>query len=98
MRPKLEGLLRQGVRIVVNDARFDNDRTNLRDWLGARLVDVSRSVNLKDDGAGWRKHAPELSRPTDDQVDYVIQNDESYPFPSLPDRAKAMLLELYNGV
>lgn len=97
MRPKLEGLLQQGVRIVVNDARFDNDRTNLRDWLGAKLVDV-RSVNSKDDGAAWRRHASELSRPTDDQVDYVVQNDESYPFPGLPDRVKEMLLELYNGV
>ena len=55
-------------------------------------------MNSKDDGAAWRRHASELSRPTDDQVDYVVQNDESYPFPGLPDRVKEMLLELYNGV
>lgn len=96
LRPKLETLLAQGVRIVVNDARFDNDRTNLRDWLGAKLVDV-RSVNSKDDGAAWRKHASELSRPADDQLDFVLHNDEEYPFPSLPARVEAMLRDLYGG-
>ncbi len=93
-RPGLENLLSQGTRIVINDARFENDRTNLTDWLGAKLVDV-RSVNSKDDGAAWRKHASELSRPTDDQVHYVLHNDEEYPFPGLRARVADMLHALY---
>lgn len=93
-RPAVENLLQRGTRIVVNDARFDNDRTNLRDWLGAKLVDV-RSVNSKDDGAAWRKHASELSRPADDQLDYIVHNDEEYPFPGLRARVAGMLNTLY---
>lgn len=94
LRPSLENMLQRGVRIVVNDARFDNDRTNLRDWLGAKLVDV-RSVNAKDDGAAWRKHASELARPRDEELDYIVQNDESWPFPSLAGHVERMLAELY---
>lgn len=94
MRPKLENLLSQGVRIVINDARFDNDRTNLRDWLGAKLVDV-RSVNSKNDGAAWRQHASELSRPRDEDLDFILRNDEKYPFPNLPILVAEMLHCLY---
>lgn len=94
LRPVLEGMLRDGVRIVINDARFDNDRTNLRDWLGAKVVDV-RTPNKKDDGAAWRQHASELSRPTDDQVDYFIYNAEQWPFPNLPQTVADMLGVLY---
>jgi len=93
-RPRLEDLLSQGTRIVINDARFDNDRTNLRDWLGAKLVDV-RSTLAKDDGAAWRKHASELSRPSDHQVHYVIHNDEEWPFKSLRYHVADMLHTLY---
>lgn len=93
-RPGLENLLSRGVRIVINDARFDNDRTNMADWLGAKLVDV-RSSFAKDDGAAWRKHASELSRPTDEQVHYVIHNDEEWPFNGLRARVAGMLNTLY---
>ena len=93
-RPGLENLLSRGVRIVINDARFDNDRTNLADWLGAKLVDV-RSTFAKDDGAAWRKHASELSRPSDDQVHYIVNNDEEWPFPGLRARVATMLNTLY---
>jgi len=94
LRPVLEGMLHDRVKIVINDARFDNDRTNLRDWLGAKVVDV-RTPNKKDDGAAWRQHASELSRPTDDQVDYFIYNAEQWPFPGLPKTVADMLGALY---
>lgn len=93
-RPGVEAMLQRGERIVINDARFDNDRTNMRDWLGAKLVDV-RSANSKNDGAAWRQHASELSRPSDDQLDYIIQNDEQYPFPKLQYLVGDMLHALY---
>ena len=93
-RPGLESLLTRGVRIVINDARFDNDRSNLADWFGAKRVDV-RSANAKSDKAEWRKHASELSRPTDDQIEYGVQNDEEWPFPSLPSKVDLMLRTLY---
>jgi len=93
-RPGIENLLQRGIRVVINDARFDNDRTNMADWLGAKLVDV-RSINSKDDGAAWRKHASELARPSDSQLHYVLQNDEEWPFPGLAYRVGDMLHALY---
>lgn len=97
VRSSLEALLQANTRIVINDARFDNDRTNLRDWLGAKLVDV-RTPNKKKDDAAWRQHASELSRPNDEQIDYVINNAEQWPFPSLPTTVTKMLHDLYGGV
>lgn len=96
-RPHLEEKLFRGVRIVINDARFENDRVNLQSWLGAKLVDV-RSTNTKDDGATWRQHASEQSRPSDEQVDHIVQNDETWPFPSLKQHVTEMLVKLYNDV
>ena len=93
-RPVLEKWLSMGQRIVINDARFENDRDNLASWFGAKRVDV-RSASAKSDKAEWRKHASELSRPTDDQVEYVLQNDEEWPFPSLPSKVDSMLRILY---
>lgn len=96
-REALAEKLYRGVRIVINDARFENDRTNLKSWLDASLVDVRTSVS-KNDGAAWRQHASELSRPTDEQLDHVIQNDEEWPFPTLKDRVRDMLIKLYGEV
>lgn len=79
--------------VVVNDARYENDRNNLHDWLGAHRVDI-RAFKKKDDGAAWRKHKSELDRPTDAQLEYVLDNPEEYPFPSLPGRVEVMLREL----
>lgn len=95
--PTLERRLVNGERIVIIDARFENDRTNLRSWFGARLVDVryAGARQPKDDGAAWRQHGSERSRPTDDLVDYVVHNDERWPFPSMSERCRAMLGHLY---
>lgn len=79
--------------IVVNDARNANDRDNLHAWLGAVRVDV-RAPGKESDGAEWRKHSSELSRPTDDQVEHVIVNDEEYPFPALEGKVAALLEKL----
>lgn len=79
--------------VVVNDARYQNDRNNLHDWLGAHRVDVRAPVK-KDDGAAWRKHKSELDRPTDDQLEYILENEGEYPFPALPARVVEMLKEL----
>ena len=86
-------MLAKGMDIVVNDARYQNDRNNLHEWCGAHRVDIRAAVK-KDDGAAWRKHASELDRPTDDQLEYVLDNPEEYPFPTLPARVEMMLREL----
>lgn len=91
-RPELEALLNRPTckGIVVNDARHDNDRNNLHNWLGAHRVDV-RAPNKKADGAEWRKHVSELSRPVDADLEFIINNDEQWPFHGLSDLVTAML-------
>lgn len=89
----LREMLDKGMSVVVNDARYQNDRNNLHDWVGAHRVDV-RAPTKKNDGAAWRQHASELDRPTDDQLEYILDNPEQYPFPSLPGRVETMLREL----
>jgi len=97
-RPVLEEKLAKGVKIVINDARFDNDRANLAQWVGASLVDVQsiRSKNRKNTEA-WRLHKSETERPADGAVHYVIQNDEEWPFPGLSMRVTEMLGALNCG-
>jgi hypothetical protein len=92
-RPVIEDLLKNDVKIVINDARFQNDRNNLHDWFGAVRVDV-QTQKVKKDGAAWRNHGSELSRPTNDEVEYVISNDEDWPFPSLESKINAMFSDL----
>lgn len=94
IKKELLAHLSVGHRIVVSDARFDNDRQNLSRWFGAKLVDV-RAATPKNDGEKWRLHASELSRPKEGQIDYVIKNNEEWPFPNLHRLVTAMLLELY---
>jgi hypothetical protein len=89
-RPDLEILLRSG-NVVINDARYDNDRNNLHEWLGAIRVDVIGVVGKRTDGARWRQHQSELSRPEVDKIEFSILNDEEWPFPGLPDKVEAML-------
>lgn len=89
----LREMMDKGMDVVINDARYTNDRNNLHDWVGAHRVDV-RAPTKKNDGAAWRKHQSELDRPTDDQLEYVLDNPEEYPFPGLPARVEAMLREL----
>lgn len=93
-RPHLERLLGAGKRIVINDARFENDRTNLHDWLGADRVDI-QTPNKKKDGAAWRLHGSEMSRPSRTNLEYVLTNDEDYPFPNLDVKVQLMINSLY---
>lgn len=97
--PEIERLLKLGQKIVVNDARNDNDRDNLHSWLGACRVDVRSVRTQKIQKTGWRTHISENRQPTDDQVEHIVQNDEKWPFPSLPGRVVEMLhaLSLYKG-
>lgn len=95
--PEIEGLLKQGRKVVVNDARNDNDRDNLHVWLGARRVDVRSIRTAKKEKTGWRTHASENRQPTDEQVEYVIQNDEEWPFPNLSGKVARMLRHLDAG-
>lgn len=94
-RNSIEEKLVIGQRIVINDARFSNDRNNLAEWFGAKRVDVRTNRERKSKNADWRKHGSENDRPTDDQVDYVLHNDEEFPFPSLPMLVTVMLGTLY---
>lgn len=82
-----------GRSVVVNDARYQNDRDNLHEWLGAHRVDV-RAPTRRQDGAAWRKHKSELDRPKDDQLEFILDNPERWPFPGLPARVAEMLTEL----
>lgn len=97
-RPDIEKLLsditQQGHGgVVVTDARYDNDRNNLHEWLGATRVDIRSSV-VKVDGAAWRQHQSETDRPSDVDIDYVLVNNEEHPFPSLPKTISEMLVNL----
>lgn len=94
-RPLLDKRLSLGNKIVINDARFDNDRTNLATWNGATLVDVRTTrKKTRKHTETWRMHGSETSRPTDNAIHYVIQNDEEWPFPGLQGRVAEMLQKL----
>lgn len=93
-RPDLEAMLARGESIVVNDARNDNDRNNLHAWLGACRVDV-RTARKPRKKEKWRMHLSEMRKATDDQLEYIVQNDEEWPFPSLTSRVDEMLARLY---
>lgn len=89
--PEIGALMKSGKNVVVNDARNDNDRNNLHHWLGAKRVDVRSVRTLSKEKTGWRTHISENRQPTDEQVEYVIQNDGSWPFPELPQLVGTML-------
>jgi len=95
-RGELEAMMDSGIDIVVNDARNDNDRNNLHDWLDAWRVDVRsiRCSSAKKASQPWRQHVSEQRQATDDAVEFVIQNDEEWPFPSLPTAVDEMLLTM----
>jgi hypothetical protein len=89
-RPEIEALLAVGLSVVVNDARFQNDRDNLHDWLGGLRVDVM-APDKKCDDAAWRQHGSELDRPSLVQVEHVLVNPEEHPFPNLPRLVEEMI-------
>lgn len=92
--PDIAKMLEHGRSVVVNDARNDNDRNNLFYWLSAARVDV-RTHKKRDKKDAWRSHASEQRKAKDDEVEYILYNDEEWPFPSLGDRVASMLKELY---
>lgn len=92
-RPDLERMLSEGRSVVINDARNDNDRDNLHQWLGASRVDV-RTERTKPitPASAWRLHASEQRPAQDGEVEHVIhQGDERWPFPSMPGKVQQML-------
>lgn len=92
VRTLLETKLTSNTKIVVNDARFDNDRKNLALWLDATVVDVQTSRNKQNKLSElWRKHGSENSRSSTEVFHYVINNDEEWPFPSLASKVAEML-------
>ncbi len=96
VRPVLEAKLVVGAKIVINDARFENDRNNLHDWLGAKRIDIRTPGKVKKDDAAWRKHASELSRPKDENVEFIIYNHEGWPLPAMGDIVSSVLDELFD--
>ena len=82
-----------GLDVVVNDARYRNDRDNLHDLVGAFRVDV-RAPGKKPKADAWRRHPSELDRPADEHVEWIIQNVEKWPFPGLPAEVERMLIHL----
>lgn len=91
---KIKGYLDIGACLVVNDARFSNDRNNLASWFGAKRVHVTSTRPKKD--ADWRNHKSENDQPSDDQVEYVLNNgDETWPYDGMPARVNNMLECLY---
>lgn len=91
--PEIQEMLRRGRKVVVNDARNDNDRDNLHLWLGGHRVDVRTDrVKLPTPTSTWRCHVSEHRQPSNDSVEHVIhQGDERWPFPSLPAKVEEML-------
>lgn len=93
-RPKLDGLTLSGQNIVVTDARFENDRCNLAAWYDGRRVNVTTSERHRSlDGDAWRRHNSERDRSL--TSDWVIENDEAWPFPSLHEKVSDMMVKLY---
>ena len=92
-RPDLERMLSDGRSVVINDARNDNDRDNLHEWLGAHRVDVrTERVKPITPANAWRLHASEQRLAKDDSLEHVIhQGDERWPFPSMPGKVRNML-------
>ena len=93
-RSRLTERLSTGARVVINDARYSNDRANLHDWFGGARVDVRTDRN-KDDHQPWRLHRSERDRPGDDDVEHIIINNEAWPFPGLPDLVRWMLARCF---
>lgn len=92
--PLLRETLSKGTKVVINDARFNNDRENLANWFGAKLVLIERErATPKTDE--WREHASEKNQPKENQVHYVLYNNEEWPFPSLKRKIDTMLRSLY---
>lgn len=94
----LGDMMERNLNIVVNDARYQNDRNNLHEWLGAHRVDVRTSsgskTKRKKTKHAWRGHSSETDRPSDDQLEYVVDNVEEWPFPGLAVKVKEMLTYL----
>ena len=95
-RLDIEMALDAGESVVINDARNPNDRDNLHAWLGAVRVDVrsERTKEVKPNSA-WRQHSSEQRQPTDADVEYVLQNDEEWPFRTLKSKTIEMLQHFY---
>lgn len=86
--------------VVVTDARYSNDRQNLARWFGGSLVDIVAPERLagRKSNEAWRVHSSETDRPGENDVDFVLVNDEEWPFPSLSAAVGAMLQQLKRGV
>lgn len=97
-RPEIAALLDDGQSVVVNQARFSNDRDNLRRWLGADRVHVhspSKASVPIDARPAWRRHDSETDQPDPSEVEHVLVNDGEHPFPRLPGLVAGMLDSLY---
>jgi hypothetical protein len=98
-RPVLMNMLQAGEDIVINDARFENDRANLKEWLGAVLVHVARPGKVRDlSHDDWRLHNSELHQPKPEDVDFVLENMEDWPFPGLGQQVADMLLKFQQTI
>lgn len=94
--PDIAAFLKDGAKIVVNDARNDNDRDNMFYWMNASRVDVRTDKKRKlRKGDEWRTHKSEMRKAKDSDVEYILRNDEVWPFPTLGDKVDAMLKEIY---
>ena len=93
-RETIKQKLDAGVKLVVNSARFANDRNNLHEWFGAKRVEVKGSPTKvkKNPDAEWRRHGSERCRPSDDEVEYVLMNEEAWPFHNLEEKVRTMCL------
>lgn len=88
-------IVHRGFSVVINDARYQNDRDNLHAWLGAKRIDVLGVPNKHKDPVGWRLHQSELSRPKSSDIEHTVLNDEEWPFPSLAGKVETMLEALW---
>lgn len=96
-RDAIKQKLDAGTKLVVNSTRFANDRNNLHEWFGAKRVEVKASPTKvkKNPNAEWRKHSSECCRPAENEVEYILMNDETWPFPNLEEKVKTMYLKLW---
>lgn len=102
-RPEVEDILACGNDVVITDARYHNDRNNLREWLSARLVDIVSIRKLNDeelakrDAQVWRNHTSEMQRPSAEILDAVVEHADEWPFASLPGHVELVLRTLWSA-
>lgn len=90
-RRQLQSYMDLGEKVVIVDARFQNDRNNLHEWFGAKRIHVVNTLLKPDSTEAWRAHGSENDQPSSDDMDMAFIIGEAWPFPSMSKLVEGML-------